>query len=174
MTGQPLPDAVCSITIAVPVEQVWNEITKTGSVQRPLYNTVLDIDLKPGGKLRYSTPDKERVFVAGEVLEVDPPTRLKHTYIFAMRPEPTTVVTWNLEAVDGGTRVTLTHEGWTTEHTAPEKHTAGWNEILGLLKSELETGDIPGKTKFLYKVQGLLSFALPKTTKRAYVDQQGW
>ena len=99
MTGNTLPDAVCSITIAVPVEKVWAEITKTGSIQRPLYNTVLDIDLRPGGRLRYSSPDRKRVFVAGEVLEVDPPRRLKHTYLFAMKPEPATVVTWELEPV---------------------------------------------------------------------------
>jgi uncharacterized protein YndB with AHSA1/START domain len=174
LSPTPLPDAVCSITISVPVEDVWNEITKTGSVQRPLYNTVLDIDLRPGGRLRYSSPDRRRVFVAGEVLEVDPPRRLRHTHIFAMKPEPPTVVTWELEPVEGGTRVTLTHAGWTDEHTAPEKHEAGWREILGLLKSELETGDIPTKTKLVYRIQGVLSFALPKTTKREYADDQGW
>jgi len=174
MAPSSLPDHVCSIVIRVPVEDVWNEITKTGSIQRPLYNTVLDIDLVPGGRLRYSSPDRSRVFVAGEVLEVDAPRRLKHTYIFAMKPEPPTVVTWELEPVPEGTKVTLTHAGWTGAHTAPEKHEAGWNEILGLLKSELESGDIPTKTKFMYWVQGLFMFALPKTTRADYVDEQGW
>jgi len=174
MTTNPLPDHVCSIVIHVPVDAVWAEITKTGSIQRPLYNTFLDIDLEPGGSLRYLSPDRKRVFVAGKVLEVDPPTRLKHTYMFAMKPEPETVVTWELEAIDGGTRVTLTHAGWTSEHTAPEKHEAGWNEILGLLKSELETGQIAAKTRFIYWLQGLFMFALPKTTKVEYVDEQGW
>ncbi len=174
MTAQELPDHVCSIVIHVPVDAVWNELTKTGSIQKPLYNTVLDIDLRPGGRLRYSSPDRKRVFVAGEVLEVDPPYRLKHTYIFAMRPEADTVVTWELEAVDGGTRVTLTHAGWTSEHTAPEKHAAGWVEILGLLKSQLETGEIPTKTRVIYWMQGLFMWAMPKTTKAEYADEQGW
>jgi uncharacterized protein YndB with AHSA1/START domain len=174
MTEKSLPDAVCSIVIRVPVQKVWDEITKTGGVQRPLYNTVLDIDLEPGGRLRYSSPDKKRVFIAGEVLEVDPPRLLSHTYLFALKPEPATVVTWKLEEVAEGTRVTITHAGWTTAHTKPEKHEAGWNEILGLLKSELETGDIPAKTKLLYWVMGATSFMLPKTTKAEYVDEQGW
>ena len=174
MTSQTLPDHVCSIVIHVPVEAVWDEITKTGSIQRPLYNTYLDIDLQPGGRLRYLSPDRKRVFVAGEVLEVEPPRRLKHTYLFAMKPEPATVVTWELESVDGGTRVTLTHAGWTSEHTSPEKHEAGWNEILGLLKSELETGQIPTKTRAIYWIQGLFTFALPKTTKVEDADEQGW
>ncbi|NNF12984.1 MAG: hypothetical protein HKN72_07170 [Gemmatimonadetes bacterium] len=174
MSPSSLPDHVCSIIIHVPVDDVWSEITKTGSVQRPLYNTVLDIDLEPGGKLRYASPDGKRVFVAGEVLEVDAPRLLKHTYIFAMKPEPATVVTWQLEEVAEGTKVTITHAGWTDEHTAPEKHEAGWTEILGLLKSELEFGDIPTKTKVIYWMQGLFMFALPKTTKAEYVDEQGW
>lgn len=173
MTVEAIPDQVCSIVIHVPVQRVWDEITRTGSVQRPLYNTVLDIDLRPGGRLRYSSPDGKRVFVAGEVLEVDPPRKLRHTYIFTMKPEPVTEVTWLLEEVSDGCRVTLTHAGWTTEKDA-RKHAAGWVEILGLLKSELETGDIPRKTKVLYRVQGLFLWALPKTTRSEHADEQGW
>ncbi len=164
MNTQALPDRVCSIVIGVSVQEVWNEITKTGSVQRPVYNSVLDIDLRPGGTLRYLSPDLSRVFVAGEVLEVDPPRRLRHTYIFTMAPDPVTEVTWQLEEVPEGCKVTLTHAGWTIEKDA-KKHEAGWVEILGLLKSQLETGDIPTKTKLIYGVQGLFMWALPKATK---------
>ena len=66
-----------------------------------------------------------------------------------------------------------THAGWTTEKEA-KKHEAGWIGILGLLKSELETGDISGKTKLLYRIQGLFMFAMPKTTTTEYADEQGW
>ena len=164
MNAQALPDRICSIVIDVSVQEVWDEITKTGSVQRPVYNSVLEVDLRPGGSLRYLSPDLSRVFVAGEVLEVDPPCRLRHTYIFTMAPDPVTEVTWELEEVPDGCKVTLTHAGWTTEKDA-KRHEAGWVEILGLLKSQLETGDIPIKTKFIYGVQGLFMWALPKSTK---------
>ena len=167
------PPRVCSILIDVPVQEVWSEITKTGAVQRPLYNTVLSVDLEEGGSLRYASPDGSRVFVAGKVLEVDPPHRLRHTYIFTMKPEVETEVTWELEAVDGGCRVTVTHAGWSTEKDAA-KHAAGWEEILGLLKSELETGDIPTKTKVIYRVQSWFMFALPGSTRKEYADERGW
>lgn len=173
MTAHPLPASVCQITIAVPVQKVWAEITKTGGIQRAFYNTVLDVELKPGGSLRYYSPDKKRVFVAGEVLEVIPGKKLRHTYLFTMAPDPVTEVTWELEEVAEGCRVTLTHAGWTQEKEA-KKHEAGWIEILGLLKGELETGDIPGKTKFIYWMQGLFLWAMPKSTKTEYVNQQGW
>ena len=164
MTESVQPDQICSIVINVPREAVWQEITKTGQIQRPLYNTVLDIDLRPGGPLLYASENGKRVFVAGEVLEVDPPRLLKHTYVFTMSPEPVTQVTWELEEVEGGCRVTITHAGWTTEKDA-KKHGAGWIEILGLLKSELETGDIPTKTKVIYWVQGLFMWMLPSSTR---------
>src|SRR5215213_7328682 len=77
-----LPDHVISIHIGVPVRRVWDEITKTGRIQRALYNTVLDCELRPGGRLRYYSPDRKRVFIVGEIVAVEPPTRFAHTYMF--------------------------------------------------------------------------------------------
>jgi hypothetical protein len=47
-------------------------------------------------------------------------------------------------------------------------------EILGLLKSELETGDVPGKTKLVYWLQGKFMWMMPRTTTASYADEQGW
>lgn len=170
----PREDHVLSIEIRVPIQRVWDEITKTGRIQRPVYNTVLETELVPGARLRYYSPNKKRVFVVGEVVEVDPPRRFSHTYVFAMDPEEETLVTWELEEIPGGCRVTLTHSGWTGEHKRYEKVAAGWREILELLKAELETGDIPFKTKLLYGVMGLFMFMLPKSTKAEEVERRGW
>ena len=174
MTTTSLPNHVVSIHIAVPVQQVWNEITKTGRIQRALYNTVLDSDLKPGSKLRYYSPDRKRVFIVGEVVEVDPPKKLSHTYMMTMNPEPPTLVTWELKDEDGGTRVTIVHSGWTEEHKMANKVAAGWTEILGLLKSDLETGSLPLKNRMIYRLMGMFMFMLPKSTRTEYVDEQGW
>lgn len=169
-----IADHVLTIVIEAPVEAVWNEITKTGRLQRPLMNTVLESDLQPGHKLRYYSPDKKRVFVVGEVLEVTPPHRFQHTYVFTMSYEPPTVVTWELEEVPEGCRVTLTHGGWTDAHKAPEKSQAGWQQILESLKAEVETGKIPFKTRLMYAVMGSMSFMLPKSTKVEEVERAGW
>lgn len=164
MTESPLPARACSIVINVPPQTVWDEITKTGSIQKPVYNTRLEIELRPGGALRYLSPDGKRVFVAGEVLEVEAPRKLRHTYIFTMTAGPVTEVTWELEEVPEGCRVTVTHAGWTTQKDV-DKHGAGWVEILGLLKAQLETGDIPTKTKLIYRLQGWFMWAMPARTK---------
>jgi uncharacterized protein YndB with AHSA1/START domain len=172
--GTGIPDHVLTIDIMVPVQAVWDEITRTGGVQRPLMNTVLETDLQPGAKLRYYSPDKKRVFVVGEVLEVSPPHVFCHTYVFTTEYEPPTVVRWELQEIPGGCRVTLTHGGWTDQHKAPDKTRAGWQGILEVLKAELETGDIPFKTKLMYAVMGRMMFILPRSTKVEEVDRAGW
>ena len=170
-----LPDHVVSIHIDVPVERVWDEITKTGRVQRALYNTVLETELRPGARLRYYSPDRKRVFIVGEVVDVDAPRRFSHTYWFTMwKGGGPTLVTWELHEEAGGCRVTVTHSGWTAEHEAAEKTGAGWREILGLLKQDLETGSLPLKTRVMYTVMGWFMFAMPKTTTAAHADEQGW
>lgn len=172
---EPLPDHVLSIHIAVPVARVWEEITKTGRVQRALYNTVLETDLVPGSRLRYYSPDRKRVFIVGEVVEVDPPRKFSHTYWFTTwKTGGPTLVTWELAEEAGGSRVTVTHSGWTAAHAAAKKTGAGWQEILGLLKQELETGGIPRKTRVMYAVMNALLFMMPKTTTRRHADEQGW
>lgn len=169
-----LPDQVISIHIAAPVERVWAEITKTGRVQRALYNTVLETELRPGTRLRYYSPDRKRVFIVGEVLEVEPLRKFSHTYRFTTWKTLTpTRVTWELAEERGGCRVTVTHSGWTQEHQAPEKTAGGWKEILALLKQELETGQLPFKTRAMYRMMGWFMFMLPKTTRTDYIDQQG-
>ena len=155
---------VTSIEIAAPIERVWAEITKTGRVQRPLYNTVLETDLRPGSPVKYYSPDGKRIFVIGRVVEVDPPRKLSHTYMFTTKDEPATLVTWELEASPAGCRVTVTHSGFTEAHKAPRKTAAGWKEILALLKSEIETGRIPLKTRVMYAAMDRMMFMMPKST----------
>lgn len=169
------PDHVLSIRIDRPVERVWEEITKTGRVQRALFNTVLESDLLPGHRLRYYSPDRKRVFVVGEVVEVDPPRKFSHTYRFTTwKGGPLTLVTWELAEDAGGCRVTLTHSGWSSEHEAYDDTVGGWQKILKLLKHDLETGRLPFQTRVVFRILGWLSFTLPASTRTEYVDRQGW
>jgi uncharacterized protein YndB with AHSA1/START domain len=65
----------------------------------------------------------------GEFREVDPPRKLVHTWQGAGPPGTPTVVTYFLEPVDGGTRITLRHSGF----VAPEvcsNTCIGWETSL--------------------------------------------
>mgnify|MGYP003494374267 CR=1 FL=1 len=101
-----------SITIAAPIDVVWAEITKIGTRQRAQLDSVLETSFRPGDPLYYKSEDGSRIFMVGRVLEFDPPTTFRHTQILTMRDDPLTVVTWQLEAVPEGTRVTLVNSGW--------------------------------------------------------------
>lgn len=167
-------ERVASILIDAPVQRVWDEITKTDGVQRPLYNTMLESALTPGSRLRYTSRDGRRVFVVGEILEVAAPHHFVHTYLMTLDPDLETTVAWELTAEGDGCRVTLTHSGWTDEHRTMDKTVKGWIEILDLLKAEVETGTVPLRTRLTYRVMALFSFALPKRTSAEHADQQGW
>jgi uncharacterized protein YndB with AHSA1/START domain len=170
-----LPDQVLSIEIKAPIERVWREITKTGSVQRATNNTVLESAMTPGAKLRYYSPSKKRVFVVGEIVEISAPRKFAHTWKFTMSADAPTLVTWELAELPGGScRVTLTHSRWTEAARMYKNVGKTWQEILRLLKLELETGDIDLKAKVMYGMMGALEFMLPKTTTVDHANQAGW
>ena len=69
-------------------------------------------DVRVGGRWRASGHAHGQPYVLeGEFLEVDPPRKLVHTWQRAGAPGQPTIVTYLLEALDGGTRITLRHEG---------------------------------------------------------------
>ena len=70
-------------------------------------------DLRPGGQLRASGTFRGEPYVLeGEFLEVDPPRKLVHSFGVGAPWGPTTV-TYRLEGIDGRTRITLRHSGFT-------------------------------------------------------------
>ena len=169
-----MQDHVLTVDIMVPRQKVWDEITKLGRVQRACMNCLLETVFTPGAKLRYYSPDKKRVFIVGKVVEVVPPRRFSHTYMFTQRPETPSLVTWDLQEIPGGCRVTLTHGGWTDQVKSHKSVVAGWRMILDGLKTEMETGDLPFKTRLLFGVMGAFMFMLPKATRTAEVEKAGW
>lgn len=73
-------------------------------------------DLRVGGRWRASGMSRGRPYVLeGEFLEFDPPRRLVHTWHLAGTPDiSTTTVSYLLEEIDGGTKLTLRHWGFTS------------------------------------------------------------
>ncbi len=56
----------------------------------------------------------------------------------------------------------------------PPEDRRRWKEILGLLKHELETGDLTLPARVMFRVMWWLSFMLPRTTRTGDVDARGW
>src|SRR5437660_1045108 len=109
---------VATVEIAAPPERVFRALASKEIVDwwgRPgVFNTKeWTGDVRVGGRWRASGIARgEPYALEGEFLEVDPPRRLVHTWKRAGTADPATTVTYVLEPLDGGTRITLRHTGF--------------------------------------------------------------
>ena len=129
---------VATVEIAASPERVFRALTSAEIVDwwvRPgVFDTRLwEGDVRVGGRWSASGLSRgEPYTVKGEYLEVDPPRKLVHTWRLAGIEEPPTTVTFILEQVEGGTRLTLQHTGF----SSPDRCTSncvGWETSLGQL-----------------------------------------
>ncbi|QUQ72286.1 SRPBCC family protein [Kutzneria sp. CA-103260] len=137
-------------------QQVWDAITSSEFNDKYGFRCVSEYDLKVGGAFR-ALASKEmaahgapEVIIDGEVLECDPPHRLKQTWHAMFSPEiaaeAVTTLTWELAEQFGATRLTVTHETPDAPLTAAmtsgnvENAGGGWPHLLSDLKTYLETG----------------------------------
>ena len=123
-------------------EEVFDAWTNPDSVRQWLcpFDTVVsraDMDVRVGGKYRVDMKGAEKTYDhAGQYLEIDPPRRLVFTWISAGTNRETSQVTVELRAVEGGTELTLTHEGLPGAN-AVEDHGRGWTGALDNLQEVL-------------------------------------
>ena len=143
---------------------MWAEITKVGTKQRAQLDAVLDTSFVPGDPLYYKSEDGSRIFMVGRVLACERPTIFSHTQVLTMGDDPLTVLTWTLEPVDGGTRVTLVNSGWPAD-ARMDKVDSTWQGILASLKTVIETGDVSGKQKVTMFLMRTFMFMMPSKTK---------
>ena len=138
------------IRIKGTIEAVWAEITKRGAVQRPLMDSVLVSDLRPGSPFKYLSSDGRYWFVRGTILEAAPPRRLVHTFETSWSKDPPSRVTWELETMGEEVRVRVLHDRFESATETYRGVRDGWSKILGSLKRWIETGDIGLGTKLFY------------------------
>lgn len=97
-------------------------------------------EVRPGGQWKSSGigHDGKPFEVGGEFVEVDPPRKLVQTWHPKWVEGPPTTVTYRLEAIEGGTRVTIKHEGFGDNADACRSHTDGWERVSIWLSTWLE------------------------------------
>lgn len=111
------------------------ELLKWWGADGAYRTTKFAIDPHPGGRWRTDGvgADGTSFHVEGQVLEIDPPRRLVQTWTPSWGEGTVTTVTYSLEAIDGGTRVTVRHTGFDDHPLLCERHGQGWERVLGWL-----------------------------------------
>jgi len=139
-----VPKSVYVTYIAAPAEKVWAALTEPEFTRQYFFGRSIELERKVGGTFILRMPDG-RVDVQGRVVECDPPRKLAVTWrvewIEMMRKLPECLVTYQIEALDGAVRLTLTEAyQWDVPDDILAGGRAGWPLILSSLKSLMETG----------------------------------
>jgi len=125
--------------LPAPPERVWRAFTDPEALAAwfwpARFATTARVDARPGGALRISA-EAGGMAVSGTFRTVEPPRRLVFTWRWDGDDEET-LVTVELAEIDGGTALTLTHEGF-AEGTVRDDHRTGWSDCLDRLPGWLK------------------------------------
>ncbi|MFL6660975.1 MAG: SRPBCC domain-containing protein [Rhizobacter sp.] len=143
---------IASVDIGVPPERVFAALSTDDVItwwgDDTMYRTTeWKADVRAGGTWRSSGvgADGAAFSVGGEYLEVDPPRKLVQTWVPDWDDAGPTRLTYLLEPIEGGTRLTVRHEGFDAAHAAScRDHAAGWERVLGWLARHLHRDDAVG------------------------------
>ena len=130
--------------IAASPEHVWKCLTTAEFTRQYWHGTAIESDFRVGSKICFLTADGEEG-VAGEILEADYPRLLSYSWRFLRdeqtRDDPPSRVTFTLEALNVGTRLTVVHDRLESGCKTAELVTFGWPHVIGGLKTLAETGN---------------------------------
>ena len=71
---------VYQVFIKATPDQIWDAITKPEFTQQYFYGSVIDSSFEPGTPYHGWAADRSAQYVDGEIVEADPPRRLRHTW----------------------------------------------------------------------------------------------
>lgn len=130
--------------VKAPVEKVWKALTDKQEM-KSWYFDISDFDLETGHVFNFYEPgDEKKYHHQGEILEIIPDKKLKHTWSYPELSDGITTVTWELKQQGEETSVTLIHDDIDNlkelgANFSREAFAEGWNGIIGQsLKSHFE------------------------------------
>jgi uncharacterized protein YndB with AHSA1/START domain len=141
---QAAPRHVFEVYIRTTPERLWEAIISPEYTRRYFYGGHYEASWQAGTAYRTRLEDGSVPF-EGTLLEVDPPRRLVYTFQYTgdndTRGEQPSRVTWEIAAMEGMCRLSITHDQFADgELNTYHKVGGGWPVILGNLKALLETG----------------------------------
>lgn len=137
------PEFVYVAAIAAPPEAVWNGLTSAEFTYQYWHRTRVESDFAVGSPVRF-TVDDGGVVCEGEILVADRPRKLSYTWAFPRNPaqknEPPSRATFLIEAIGGGSKLTVIHDQFEEGSEILKAVSNGWPLVIGGLKTLLEAG----------------------------------
>lgn len=139
---------LAAVEIAAPPERVFRALT-TEEAERwwgsPDTYRVTDwkAEVRVGGlwSLVVRRPDDSVFPASGTFLEIDAPNKIvqtrKYDWDCPVLGRRDTTVTYRLDPIDNGTRMTVRHDGFVGLREPADEHAAGWERFLGWLTAYL-------------------------------------
>jgi len=92
-------------------ETVWAFLTEKEKLAQWFHPATADLVEGEDYKLVEKGKNESEACIWGKVLEMDKPSLLVYTFSISPFNGAMTTVTWQLEKIEGGTKLTLKHEG---------------------------------------------------------------
>ncbi len=147
-------EKVFEIYIKTTPERLWEALTDPDLRAKYSFGVRVKADWTPGSTWEGTTPDGERVLMAGETIEADPPNRLVQTmqarWSDEVEQEGHSRVTYEIQQIADSCRLVVTHDQ--LREGAHNELYGGWPMILSGLKTLLETGETlttPGSLQYV-------------------------
>ncbi len=138
---------LASVEISAPAERVFRalaseELIKWWGSADTYRTTRWTGDLRVGGAWRTEgiSADGKPFSVEGEFLEVAPPKKLVQTWRADWDDGHVTTITYRLEPIAGGTRLTVRHAGFDGRADSCRGHADGWERVLDWLQGFFSAG----------------------------------
>ena len=136
------PDYAYVTIIAAPPEKVWEGLTSPEFTERYWHSTRVRSSFEVGSSIEFL--QEEEVACCGEILTADRPEKLAYTWSFCRNPEtrdePYSRVTFLLDVIPNGTKLTVIHDQFEPGSKTLGMITEGWPYVIAGLKTLLETG----------------------------------
>jgi len=169
---------LATVDIKAPADKVFRALTDPAQLpkwwgQADMYQTTaMTADLRPGGAWRTDGvgADGTPFHVGGIYTAIDAPHRLEFTWKPSWEAVETEV-SYTLQAIDGGTRVTARHTGFGDNAAACGSHANGWERVLGWLTAFAEGETAPVPAWFVKLKAPRPTFAFDMTPDEAAVMQ---
>jgi uncharacterized protein YndB with AHSA1/START domain len=151
MTATAARSIVVERTLPYPPERIWRALTESALIGQWL----MPNDFEPVVGRRFTFQAKPmggwNGVVHCEVLDVEPPRRLRYTWIGGSDANPgcgsriESDVTWTLTPAEGGTPMRMEHDGFRPENaSAYDAMRPGWARVLERIEHLIATFDQPG------------------------------